>query len=179
MQKGELTKILHKYLLEENTPSNLGEKKSNTSDSDAAAEDILNSFNSYLYKKYNYEALNQSLFIVYKKEKSEANLNFSSLKSIEEEPANTNFNSLTPIPQEKTLNMKASKYSMIDSNKNFYANSAKQQNPSKMLSKFSMSNINTFNKICNKTDNEAISRVLTTNKCNVPFYKNYEKFIKF
>ena len=185
LQKGELVKILHKYIQEE-TPSNQIEKKTDINESNEG-EEILNAFNHYLYKKYNYEALNQSLFIFIKNRKTDQIGNFSSMMSISEEvnPLNTNtLSSMTPIPQdkvlrtstsnnfnsltpyqerEKGLNTKNSLNSLQETNgKNFYMNANRKS--SKILSKFP-SKFDNKPTLKTEEQNSSISKLFTSNKC--------------
>lgn len=176
-QKGELSKFLRKYLKEEGISSNFSRKLEFN-------EDILNSFNEYLYKKYNYESLNQSLFIPIKSNKiPEISINFPNTMNsiIITEEANTfdknclqssiksnHFNNLTPNSAGIVAKNAASCRSSMKNSQMPLGKSAKSQQKIDNLCT-STNNFNN-NQSVNKT-NVSVSRCFTTNKCE--FYENY------
>lgn len=163
IQKGELSNILQKYFKDETTTKSIIKKDK---DSENNSNEYLNNFNSYLYKKYNYEALNQSSFIIYKKHKFEQSYNLSSvnsIKTIEEVlPNERNINSSlqTPLQSKLLINPNSVKFLADPTTKNITL-----KNSFQTITKLSPI-LNSKAAIKTEENNKSVSKYLTTDKCH-------------
>lgn len=178
-QQGELSKFLRKYLKETDISSNLPRKPESN-------EEILNNFNEYLYKKYNYESLNQSLFIPIKTNKiPEISINFANTMNsiiITEDCLdknslapnsikNNNFYNLTPNSAGILVKNNASCRSSMknstvkkEGSSVFLGKNTKSQQKIDYLQN-STHNLNNNNNNVTSHTNVSLSRCFTTNKC--------------